>query len=84
MGYAIQSESSLWWNGESWGPEQAREEYDSVDDLPESLHVSECPRCIECETCFEDMFLSVYQAASEGFDVRYHSLSWEAAVRALG
>lgn len=36
--YAIKSEGhGVWWTGETWGVEQAREEYTCLDDLPDRL-----------------------------------------------
>jgi len=37
MKYAIQNGSGEWWTGECWGVEQVREEYSSVEDLPECI-----------------------------------------------
>jgi len=35
--YAIENGSGQWWTGECWGAEQARAEYDSIDDLPDYI-----------------------------------------------
>jgi len=33
--YGVQNASGQWWTGECWGVEQARADYESLDDLPE-------------------------------------------------
>lgn len=37
MKLAIQKNNGQWWSGACWGVEQAREVYDSVEDLPEEI-----------------------------------------------
>jgi hypothetical protein len=38
--YAITDGGGLWWNGRCFGPEQAREVYTSLDDLPEDIETN--------------------------------------------
>lgn len=40
MKYAIENNSGEWWNGECFGVEQVREEYESMDDLPDYIETS--------------------------------------------
>lgn len=38
--YAIQNTNGSWWNGNCWGPEQAREEY-CVTSLPHYIDIQD-------------------------------------------
>ena len=64
--FAIQNNSGDWWTGacwgECWGVEQAREVFDSVEDLPDFL----------CDTEDEEVELHIHANVEHDFDARYY------------
>jgi hypothetical protein len=67
MKYAIERENGMWWTGTCWGVMQAREEYASLDDIPEIIEDDD-----------EDLLLSRYTeiGATPTFDLRYYPDSY--------